>query len=232
MIALLGLKPWEAEESVPRLEQPGFEVGVADAVAVPTVGPAVAVAEAAVSPGRATLVGRTGARPRKAQGEGSAPAVGPALAVAAPVGGETGPVPAPETSPVDPQPEAPPATTPAPELASVPTAPPSASPEAKTPGGPVPAGTPGFPGEEEGEETCAGDEYLLTIVLPEAEGEVATILLERIATDGSVETLELEGDLDDARVLVLQLSSEGGCVEVTVDEGDGAESPAAVPAAD
>ncbi len=187
---------------------------------MPSVGPGVAVVEAAVAPGRAELASRPGARREESEEGEGAPAVGPALAIAAPAGKETGPAPAPTPLPASPQSEAPPAAAPAPELASAPVPPPSASPEVKPPRGPVSAGTPGFPGEAEGEpgeaeeEACAGDEYKLTITELES-GEV-TIVLEHVAADGSVEMLELEGDLEDARSLVLQLSSEGGCVEVEV----------------
>jgi hypothetical protein len=55
------------------------------------------------------------------------------------------------------------------------------------------------------------------------------ILLQRLSEDGSVEDeLTLEGDLADARRLVLKLSSEGGCVEVEIaqpdEEGEGEEA--------
>lgn len=211
MVALLSLKPWEPEESIPRLEPSGIEVGVADSVALPTVAPAVAVVEAAVAPGRAKLVGRTQEPAREGDGRGGSLAVGPARAVA--VGaGEAVPAPSPAPIPASPAPEAPVATTPAPELAAVPT-PPNPAPEAKAPGGPVSAGG---PGPEAGEEECAGDEYVLTITLLDASGEAMTILLEHVAADGSVETEEFEGDLEDAQSLVLQLSAEGGCVAVEV----------------
>jgi len=42
------------------------------------------------------------------------------------------------------------------------------------------------------------------------------MVLEHVVADGSTETLELAGTLEDARSLVLKLSSEGGCVEVEV----------------
>jgi hypothetical protein len=239
-VTMLGLKPWEPSESVPRLAQPAFEARVGDGVAVPTVGPAVAVVEAAVAPGKAELVSRPGAHPNEGEGREGAPAVGPALAVAAPASEQTEG--APESAPPtesSPPAEVPPAAAPAPEVASVPATPPTASPPAKAPGGPVAVGTPGSPdeaGEEPGEgeeepgteepgaeepgagegEACAGDEYTLTIAPLEAEGEAVTIVLEHVAGDRSTETLELEGKLEDARNLVLQLSSEGGCVEVEV----------------
>ncbi|HVY78995.1 MAG TPA: hypothetical protein VG898_10860 [Solirubrobacterales bacterium] len=219
-IALLGLKPWEPDESVPRLAPPGVATGVGDSVALPTVAPAVAVAKSAVTLGRAVRINRPGVRPGEGEGRESAPAVGPALAVAVPAGGETAPAPGAVPLPASPPPEAPPAAAPpAPELASVPSPPPGAAPEAKTPGGPVSAGTPGAPGgaeEEPGEpeEACEGDEYVLTVTPLEGDGEAVAIVLEHVAADGSVETLELEGDVEDARSLVFELSAEGGCVEV------------------
>jgi hypothetical protein len=234
------MKPWEPKESVPNLAQPALEARVGDAVAVPTVGPAVAVVEAAVAPGRAELVGRPDAGPGEREGSGSAPAVGPALAVAVPAGKTVGTAPESAPPPESSPPEAPPAATPAPELASVPATPPSPSPAVSAPQGPVSAGAPGFPGEMEEEpaegeeEACAGDEYTLTITSLEAEGEAVAIVLEHIAVDGSIEVLELEGDLDDARSLVLHLSSEGSCVEVEVlppDDGEEAGESASAPPA-
>lgn len=223
-VTMLGLKPWQPDESVPSLTPPASEVRVGDAVAVPTVGPAVAVVQAAVAPGKAKLVSSTdrsadAGKAPEGEGHDNAPAaVGPALAVVVPASGEKAgaapePAPLPESSPG----EAPPAAAPTPELASAPAAPPSSSPPAKAPNGPIAVGSPGSPLEEElgkEEEACVGDEYKLTITPLEVEGEAVTIVLEHVATDGSTETLELEGDLEDARSLVLRLSSEGGCVEV------------------
>lgn len=232
-VTMLGLKPWEPNESVPRLAQPAPEARVGDAVALPTVGPAVAVVEAAVAPGKAKLVSRSGKGASEGERPESAPAVEPALALAVSPGKKAGaapsPAPLPESAPAA---EVPPAASPAAELASVPATPAPSSPTAKTPNGPVPAGGPESPGEAEEEpsgeepdgeepgageeEACAGDEYTLTITPLEAEGEAVTIVLEHVVAAGSTETLELEGDLEDARSLVLKLSSEGGCVEVEV----------------
>lgn len=228
LIALLSLKPWEPNESIPRLESPSAELGVGDSVALPAVAPAVAVVEAAVAPGRAELVSRPKAPVNEGEGKEADLSVGPAHVVAV-AAGEAAPGPAPQPIPASPAPESSPTPAPAPDLASVPT-PPSAAPEVNVPGGPVSAGGPGFEGEE-GEEACAGDKYVLTITpLGEDDGTV-TILLEHVVADGSIETLELEGDLDDAQSLVLQLSSEGGCVEVQADEGDGPGVPAEAAAA-
>jgi hypothetical protein len=81
------------------------------------------------------------------------------------------------------------------------------------------------------ERDCAGDEYLLTVT--PLDGEAVAILLERIGADGSSGTLELEGDLEDARSLVLHLSSEGDCVRqvevVRPAEGEGIEESIADP---
>lgn len=221
MLALLGLKPWEPSESIPRLGPPALEAGVGDAVALPAVAPAVAVVEAAVAPGRATLASRPRS-PREGDGAAGAPAAGPALAVAVPAG-EPGPepapppttTPAPAPSPAGPAPESPPAAAPAPELASAPPAPGGAAPEAKTPGGPISAGGPEFEGEE---EACEGDEYTIVIVpLPDTQtGEEATVelVVRRLNEDGSVDELRLEGDPIDAQNLLLQLISEGNCVQI------------------
>jgi hypothetical protein len=81
-------------------------------------------------------------------------------------------------------------------------------------------------------ESCAGDEYLITVTFldegPVAEESPVEILLQRFNEDGSVDDeLRLEGDLADARSLVLKLSFEGSCVEVETvspdDEGEGEE---------
>ena len=182
-----------------------------DSVALPALGPAVAVVEAAVAPGRAALVSNESARPGSGQAAEGALAVAPARAV---VVSANEAVPAPEAAPSPGSPglESPSAATPAPELASAPVSPPSTAPEGKAPGGPITAGGPGP--VDEGGEVCEGDEYLLTITL--LEGEAVTVLLERIGADGSSDTLEFDGSLEDARSLVLHLTSEGGCVEVEV----------------
>jgi hypothetical protein len=242
LIALLGLKPWEPEESVPRLEPPALEIGVGESVPLPTVSPAVAVVQAAVAPGRAALVDSASARPQGHQGgQGGGDAtpavsVGRAVAVAAPAT----PSPAPGPAPPSPAPEAQPVAPAGPEVASAPV--PTPTPEPGSQGGPVRAGTPGSP---EG-ESCEGDEYVLTITFPDDE-EAATgpfaetsdespvkIVLQRIAADGSVDELELEGDLGDARSLVLELTSEGACVQIVLsppeDDGAAEEESGSVPA--
>ncbi len=101
-----------------------------------------------------------------------------------------------------------------PEGTSLPVATP-VSPDGGGPGGPVALGGPVL-------ESCEGDEYVITIVLvPGAEGEAeeasVEIVLQRFSEDGSVDELQLEGSLLDARNLALQLSSEGNCVYLEAD---------------
>lgn len=228
---LLGLTPWEPKDSVPRLAPPAPEARVGNAVAVPGVGPAVAVVRAAVGPGKAELVSGSTVRPNEGDGRQGRHPAGPALAVAVPVAKQSGDQPeaAPPAETAPPSEAPPAAATPEPELAAAPITPPSTPSVGKTPGGPVAAGSPGSPGEAEEEagegqeepsegeeEACAGDEYTLTITPPGAEGESVAIVLEHLGADGSVETLDLEGDLEDARSLVLQLTAEGSCVAVEV----------------
>ena len=82
-------------------------------------------------------------------------------------------------------------------------------------------------------ESCEGDEYLVTVTFldeePVGEESPVEILLQRFNEDGSVDELELEGDLNDARSLVLKLSSERGCVEVEIVQPgeEGEEAPEA-----
>ncbi len=79
-------------------------------------------------------------------------------------------------------------------------------------------------------ESCEGDEYRITVTFLDEESTVeeapVEIVLERIGADGSSDTIELEGDLEDARSLVLHLSSEGNCVrlEVVAPEEEGVSS--------
>lgn len=248
LVALSGLRPWDGDEVKPHLLPPALEMGVGESAPLPSPSPVVAVADAAVAPGRAKVVrDRRGAVPREAEAPtGGALAVAPARPVADADGGAA-PSPIPSPAPVVPAPEPQPA--PSPELASVPAPSPDAAPEAGAPSGggrPVTAGSPGF---EEREEQCEGDEYLLTITFVDEESageepaaeepageELATgdapavrIVLQRTGADGDVDELELEGDLDDARSLVLQLSSEGACVEVLLAPSGAGDEPEPAP---
>jgi hypothetical protein len=81
-------------------------------------------------------------------------------------------------------------------------------------GGPVAAG--GGPGLE----SCEGDEYVIAITFLDEESTVeeapVAIVLERFSEDGTIEELQLEGDLADARSLAATLSAEGNCVRLEV----------------
>jgi hypothetical protein len=234
LVALIGLKPWEADAVEPHLDPLGFEMGVGDSVAVPS--PAAAfVADAAVAPGRAKLVARQVARQGPGGPADGGPGVAPARAVAV-AGGRTAPTPtsapvSPAPAPASPAPEAQPVAAPAPEAPPAPAAGPIAAAGEgvpSSPGGPVTSGGGGF-------ESCEGDEYVLTISFigeePTAaiEDEITTaetpveILLQRFNSDGSVEDLELEGDLFDAQALLVQLTSEGNCVKVEIVPAEPAE---------
>jgi hypothetical protein len=74
------------------------------------------------------------------------------------------------------------------------------------------------------EQSCEGDEYVITVTFEEAEGEEADyeeaeadILVQRLEADGSATELRLRGDLTDVRDLVATLVSEGNCVQVDVE---------------
>jgi hypothetical protein len=190
-------------------------MAVGDSVALPSA-PAAFVADAAVAPGKAKLVARSVGRPDGGAQADSGLAVGPARAVAV-SGAEPAPAPAQTPAPATPAPEAQPVVTPAPAAAPAPAAGPivavSESPPS-SPSGPVTSGGGGF------EEGCEGDEYVLTISFTGEESAGAEspveILLQRLDEDGSVDELELEGDLLDAQELLAQLTSEGNCVEVEI----------------
>jgi hypothetical protein len=219
----MGLKPWEADSVEPHLGPLGFEMAVGDSVALPAV-PAAFVADAAVAPGKAKLVAESVAkRDRGGHHADGGLAVAPARAVAVSVG-QPAPAPTPTPAPASPAPEAQPVATPVPEAAPGPaTGPIAAAGEGapSTPGGPVTSGGGGV------EEDCGGDEYLLTISFSGEEPTTAEspveILLQRFNADGSVEELELEGDLFDAQGLLAQLTSEGNCVEVEIVPAEPAE---------
>lgn len=161
--------------------------------------------------------------PRLAIAPGQAVAVSPGEAAPAPgAPGATVPA-APEAQPVSTTPAAP-ATTPA----AAPLA--TTAEGAKPGGGPVVAGVGGF------EESCEGDEYLLTITLLDEEmvGDESPvdIVLARLNEDGTTgDELHLEGDLSDARSLASTLGSEGSCVKVEIAQPEGEESGEEVPGA-
>jgi hypothetical protein len=161
--------------------------------------------------------------PRLAIAPGQAVAVSPGKAAPAPgTPAATAPA-APEAQPVSTTPAAP-ATTPA----AAPLA--TTAEGAKPGGGPVAAGVGGF------EESCEGDEYLLTITLLDEEtvGDESPvdIVLARLNEDGTTgDELHLEGDLNDARSLASTLGSEGSCVKVEIAQPEAEESGEEIPGA-
>jgi hypothetical protein len=230
LVALIGLKPWQADSVEPHLGPLGLEMAVGDSVALPS-SPAAFVADAAVAPGRAKLLTGSVARQEVGGQADSDLAVAPARVVAVSAG-EPAPTSPSTPAPASPAPEAQPVATSAPEAVSVPaTGPIAAAGEgaAGGPGGPIPSGVGGA------EESCVGDEYVITISFvgeePTSEESPVEILLQRFNDDGSVDELELEGDLLDARGLVVKLSSEGNCVQVEIAPfGSGEELDEGVPA--
>jgi hypothetical protein len=215
LVALMGLKPWEADSVEPHLGPLGFEMAVGDSLALPSA-PAAFVADAVVAPGRAKLVaGPVAKREGGARAEGGL-GVGPARVVAVATG-QPAPAPAPTPAPASPAPEAQPVVAATPEGAPAPpTGPIVAAGEGAPngPGGPISSGGGGF------EESCQGDEYVLTIGFtgegPSGGESPIEILLRRLNDDGSIDELELEGDLFDAQDLLAQLTSEGHCVEIEI----------------
>jgi hypothetical protein len=221
LIALLGLKPWEADPVEPRLEAPRFEAAVGESVALPP-GRAVLVAGATVAPPASKPV-QAVARPGDAEGPSTALAVAPARVVAVAEEVPSSPSPAPESGSGTEVPSDGATTVEAPsEGTSVPVAMPVRPDGPAAPGRPVPSGGPVL-------ESCEGDEYVITIVLAPAgeEGEEASleIVLQRFDEDGSVDELQLEGSLLDAEALALQLSSEGNCVYLEAGGLEEEEAP-------
>jgi len=73
------------------------------------------------------------------------------------------------------------------------------------------------------EQSCEGDEYVITVTFEEAEGEEgdyeqaeADIVVQRFGAEGSETEVTLRGNLTDVRNLVATLVSEGNCVQVDV----------------
>lgn len=202
-------------------------MAVGDAAALPSA-PAAFVADAAVAPGKAKkakLVARSVGRRDGGGQADSGLAVGPARAVAVSAGEpKPAPTPTPTPAPASPAPKAQPVAAPAPEPVPAPAAGPIAAAgegAPSSPGGPISSGGDGF------EEGCDGDEYVLTISFtgeePVGAESPVEILLQRLNEDGSVDELELEGDLFDAQDLLAQLTSEGNCVEVEIVPAEPAE---------
>jgi hypothetical protein len=226
-VALAGLRPWATSSIVPSLiPSPGSSVALGDATVVTragsrgvgTGGVAAPASPARVSAPVAVSVPKQGAvsQPVLAVSPGRALETAALVPASSPPASE--PHPAPE--PVVATPASPPAQAPAPPLvASVPS------------GSPGTAGGPGTSvvGGGGPEQSCEGDEFVITVTFEEAEGEEvdygkaeADILVQRLEADGSPTELRLRGDLTDVRDLVATLVSEGDCVEVEVKPLPGA----------
>lgn len=237
-VALAGLRPWATSTIAPTLiPSPGVSAALGDATVVArggspgvgTGGVAAPASPAKVSAPVAVAVPQQRAsRPQPSL----AVSAGRAVRAAAPV-----PVSAPPAPEADPSPE-PVVTAPAPPAAQAPAAPLVAS--APPSGAPGAAGRPGTSviGGGAPEESCEGDEYVITVTFEEVDGEEvdyeeaeADILVQRLEADGSTTDLSLEGDLTDVRDLVAALVSEGNCVQVDVEPLPGAGTEEEVPGA-
>lgn len=236
LFVLWGLRPWEDDSADPQKVPLGIEMGVGDSNALSAASVASVGAGTVVRPGP-----KVGVRLAESTDNGSADnngtksgtrlAIAPGQAVAVSPS-KAAPVPATPAVPAPAAPEAQPvSTTPA-----VPATTPASAPIATTAGGvssgggPVTSGVGGF------EESCEGDEYLLTVTLFDEESvgdeTPVEIVLGRLNEDGTTgDELQLEGDLSDARALASTLESEGGCVEVEIvpfeGEGIAGEAPEA-----
>jgi hypothetical protein len=208
-IALVSLRPWEADSVDPHLS---FSPGTA------ALGDAVAV-----TPARHF-------RPAGTGGESLARAV-PAVE-RMPVADESGPILAVAHArvvrAVTAPPSAPPTSEPQPPASNQPTPAPAAPPPPQT----VVTGSGGSAGgpstavvEVEPKPGCEGDEYEVTIrfvaeAIPSDEAEVE-IAIRRVALDGSESEIQLEGKFGDVGDLLEQVISEEDCVAVRVERAGG-----------
>lgn len=233
-VALVGLKPWAADSLVPGLTiSPGVGAALDDSTVASRPQPfGVEDARVAVAGPPAVDVAEPVAVSAPTEVEGRYPNPVLAVARARPVDGGTAiPVSSPPAAKPSPAPEpvavAPEPTAPAPP--SEPIAPPlAASPGGGTGGG---SGT-AVVGGPESDESCDGDEYVVTITLDAGEGtgepSLVDILVQQLDSESG---LHLEGDLDDVRELVSMLIEEGNCVRVEVkllSEGDPTQAPAEI----
>lgn len=230
VVALAGLRPWATSSIAPTLiPSPGASAALGDATVVARGGsPGVGTGGIAAPAAPAKVSAPVAVSVPKRRASDSEPALAVAAgravqaAAPAPVSAPPASEPAPTPEPVVATPAPPAAEAPAPLVAS---APPSSSP-----------GTAGRPGTSvvgggEPEQSCEGDEYVITVTFEEAEGEgeevdygeaEAGILVQRLEADGSTTDLSLKGDLTDVRDLVATLVSEGNCVQVDVEPLPGA----------
>jgi hypothetical protein len=247
VVALVGLRPWATTSVAPDLSVwPGIDAAVGDSAVVAEAAPSASGTGGIAAPRSTPTVSAPAPAPvptpeRHAAQPLLAVSAGRALIAAAPspVASPPAPEPAPSAEPVAatpaPAPEAAPASPPV--VASVPSGAPGTS------GGPVTSGV----GGPEPEQSCEGDEYLITVTFEEVESEEiegeesdheeaeADIVVRKIGTDGSETEVKLRGDLSDVRSLVATLVAEGNCVDLeigtTAEDGtpSGGTSPAVVP---
>jgi hypothetical protein len=235
VVALLGLRPWATSSVAPDLSvSPRVGAAVGDSAVVAQAGSPSAAGTGGIAAPRSTPTvaapapvstsERHAAQPLLAVSAGRALTVSASSPVASPPVSE----PAPAADPVAAAPAPAPETAPAPPVvASVPSAIPGTS------GDPVTSGV----GGPEPEQSCEGDEYLITVTFEEAEGEEAEadIVIRQIGADGSETEVQLRGDLNDVRSLIATLVAEGNCVHLevgtTAEDGtpSGGTSPVVVP---
>jgi hypothetical protein len=228
VVALAGLRPWATSTIAPTMiPSPGISAALGEATVVarggsPRVGTGGVAAP--VSPAKVSAPVAVSVPKRRASHSQPTLAVSAGRAVRA---ATPGPVSAPPAPAPGPSPE-PVVAPPAPPAAQAPATPLVASAPVGSPGT---AGRPGTSvvGGGAPEQSCEGDEYVITVTFEELEGEEvdyeeaeADILVQRQEADGSTTDLQLRGDLTDVRDLVATLISEGNCVRVDVEPLPGA----------
>jgi len=236
LFVLWGLRPWEDNSAEPHEVPLGIEAAVGGGKALPVPSTARLGAGVAVPAGPGVQVAQraggdagSGPNPSPAPSPSNV-AVVPARAVAV---AEAPSSPAPGSGGGEEVPSAGATTGEAPpEGTSSPVATPTGTPGGGSSKAPVTAGV-----TPPGLESCAGDEYVITVTFldeePTVEGAPVEIVLVRPNDDGTTDELQLEGDLSDARALAATLEGEGNCVTVELAQPveEGAEEEAEEPGA-
>jgi hypothetical protein len=206
-VALVSLRPWEADSVDPHMSaSPG----------IGALGDAVAVARDR-SPGLAEAGIEDLARATPAVERGSATG-GSGSTLAVSLHRAVGTAPPPPAAPAPPASKAEPPTSNEPAPAPVAPPPPSTSvaEDGEGAGGPSTAVV-----EVEPEPSCEGDEYVIAIrFLTKAIGSDEAgveILILRIGRDGSESEIQLEGQFGEVGELLERVASEGDCVEVNFE---------------
>jgi hypothetical protein len=227
VVALAGLRPWATSTIAPSLiPTPAPSTALGDATVVARGGSPGAGTGGVAAPASPAKVSEPVAvsapKQRAARSQPTlAVSAGRAVRAATPVPVSAPPAPQPDPSPevvVEP---------PAPPAAQAPAAPLVASAPS---GSPATAGRPGTSvvGGGEPEQSCEGEEYVITVTFEAVDGEEvdyeeaeAAILIQRQEADGSTTDLQLRGDLTDVRDLVATLVSEGNCVGLDIEPPPG-----------